>query len=225
MKEFVVHSIPGSPFGRALLATLAEKGAPCRFVALTPQDMRSAKHLALHPFGRLPILEHGDFRLYETQAMLRYLDRVLPKPALTPAEPQAAARMDQLMNINDWYLFLGAGAVIGFQRVVGPKMLGLATDEAAIAAALPKAQLAFDEIARLLANNTYLVGDTLSLADLLIAPQVDFLSFTPEWATLSARHANLVRWLARMNTRASMQATTWERVVAMAQGAALQKAS
>jgi glutathione S-transferase len=225
MKEFVVHSIPGSPFGRALLATLAEKGAPCRFVALTPQDMRSAKHLALHPFGRLPILEHGDFRLYETQAMLRYLDRVLPKPALTPAEPQAAARMDQLMNINDWYLFLGAGAVIGFQRVVGPKMLGLATDEAAIAAALPKAQLAFDEIARLLANNTYLVGDTLSLADLLIAPQIDFLSFTPEWATLSARHANLVSWLKRMNTRACMQATTWERVMAMAQGAALQKAS
>jgi glutathione S-transferase len=225
MKEFVVHSIPGSPFGRAVLATLEEKGASYRFAALTPQDLRSPKHLALHPFGRLPILEHGDFRLYETQAMLRYLDRVLSKPALTPAQPQEAGRMDQLMNINDWYLFQGAGAVIGFQRVVGPKLLGLATDEAAVAAALPKAQLAFDEIARLLANNTYLVGDTLSLADLLIAPQFDFLSFTPEWATLSERHANLVSWLKRMNTRPCMLATTWERVMAMAQGAALQKAS
>ena len=52
------------------------------------------------------------------------------------------------MNINDWYLFQGAGAVIGFQRVVGPKLLGMPTDEAAIAAALPKAQLAFDEVAQ-----------------------------------------------------------------------------
>jgi glutathione S-transferase len=32
----------------------------------------------------VPVLEHDGFLLYETQAILRYLDRVLPKPALTP---------------------------------------------------------------------------------------------------------------------------------------------
>ena len=225
MKDFIVHSIPGSPFGRAVLATLEEKGARYRLAPLTPQDMRTPRHLALHPFGRLPILEHGDFRLYETQAILRYLDRVLAQPALTPVDAESAARMDQLMNINDWYLVQGAGSVIGFQRVVGPKLLGLATDEAAIAAALPKAHKAIDEIARLLGSNAHLAGETLSLADLLIAAPLDFLSLTPEWATLARGHANLVGWLARMNSRPCMQATTWERVAAMAQGTALQKAS
>jgi glutathione S-transferase len=225
MKEFLVHSIPGSPFGRAVLATLEEKGARYRLAALSPQEMRSEKHLALHPFGRLPILEHGGFRVYETQAILRYLDRVLPAPSLTPLDAQLAARMDQLMNINDWYLFQGAGSVIGFQRVVGPRLLGLPTDEAAIAAALPQAQRAFDELGHLLGSSAFLTGEHLSLADLLIAPPIDFLEATPEWATLTRNHANLLAWRERMNSRACMQATTWERVRVMAQGAPLQKAS
>jgi len=225
MKEFVVHTIPGSPFARAALATLEEKNTRYRLVPMTPQDMRGSRHLALHPFGRVPILEHGDFRVYETQAILRYLDRVLPRPALTPADPQLAARMDQLMNINDWYLFRDASAPIGFQRVVGPMLLGLTPDEAIITAAMPKAQLAFDELARLLSANPFVAGDTLTLADLIIAPHLDMLSGTPEWATLTRAHANITAWLARMNARPSMQATTPQRVVAMAQAAALSKAS
>jgi glutathione S-transferase len=60
MKEFAVYTIPGSPFGRAVLATLEEKGARYRLKAMTPQQMRSPEHLALHPFGRMPSLEHGD---------------------------------------------------------------------------------------------------------------------------------------------------------------------
>lgn len=224
MKEFVIHTVPGSPFARAALATLEEKGAAWRLAPLGPQEMRGPRHLALHPFGRVPILEHGDFRVCETQAILRYLDRVLPQPALTPADPQAAARMDQLMNINDWYLFRDASAVIGFQRVVGPMLLGLPTDEAAIAACMPKAQLAFDELARLLAGNPFVAGAALTLADLIIAPHLDMLSGTPEWVTLTRPHANIRAWLDRMNARSSLQATTPQRVMALAQ-AALPKAS
>jgi glutathione S-transferase len=217
MKDIVVHTIPGSPYGRAVLATLEEKGARYRLAAMTPQGMRSAEHLALHPFGRMPILSLGDFRLYETQAIVRYVDRALPGPALTPAAPEAAARMDQLMNINDWYLFLGGGATIGFQRVVGPRLLGMPTDEAAVAAALPKVQLAIDVIAGELGRKPYLVGDDVTLADLMLAPQLDVLSLTPEWATLAREHDDLRKWLERMNARSSMKRTTWENLAAMAQ--------
>lgn len=65
------------------------------------------------------------FQVYETQAIIRYIDRVLPRPPLTPGNPQAAGRMDQFMNINEWYLFKAAINVIGFQRVVGPRLMGL----------------------------------------------------------------------------------------------------
>ena len=219
MTDYVVHLIPGSPFARAVLATLEEKGAPYRVAPVMPGTLRSAQHLGRHAFGRVPVLEHGEFRLYETQAILRYLDRVLPEPALTPADPRSAARMDQLMNVNDWYLFHGVANVIAFQRIVGPRLMGLTPDEAAIAAAIPKARTVFDELARLLGAQACLAGDSLTLADLLLAPQLDFLQQTPEWQPLTAAHANLRQWLTRMQARASLRATTWEKVTAMAQAA------
>jgi glutathione S-transferase len=219
MSEFTVHSIPGSPFGRSVLAALQEKGASFRFSPVAPGGLRSPEHLARHPFGRVPVLEHHGFLLYETQAILRYLDRVLPAPALTPADPRRAARMDQVMNVNDWYLFHGVGNVIIFHRVVGPRVMGLRPDEAAIEAAMPKARAVFAELARLLGEQSFFAGDALTLADLLVAPQIDFFTETPEWADLGAPHPNLVAWLARMEARPSFMATTWERVSELAQAA------
>ena len=219
MSEFAVYSVPGSPFGRAVLTTLEEKGAPYRLAPLAPRALRSQENLKLHPFGRIPVLDHGDFRLYETQAILRYLDRVLPNPPLTPTNPRRAARMDQVMNINDWYLFQGVGNVIVFHRVVGPRVLGTTPDEDAIKAAMPKARTVFNELARLLGDQTYFAGDTLSLADLLLAPAIEFFTATPEWSELGAPHPNLVAWIARMQKRPSMKATTWERVSELAKAA------
>jgi glutathione S-transferase len=219
MSALTVHSVPGSPFGRAVLATLEEKGAPYRIAPVALGTFRSPEHLARHPFGRVPVLEHDGFMLYETQAILRYLDRVLPRPALTPADPRHAARMDQVMNINDWYLFHGVGNVIVFHRVIGPRVMGLAPDEAAIAAAMPKALTVFNELARLLGEKPYFAGDALSLADLMVAPAVEFFAMIPEWSSLGAPHANLVAWLARMQARPSMKATTWERVSELAKAA------
>jgi len=216
MNDFVIHSIPGSPFGRAVLLALEEKGARYRLAPVAPGTMRTPEHLARHPFGRVPVMDHGDFRLYETQAILRYIDRVLPEPALTPADPRAAGRMDQLMNVNDWYLFQGAANVIGFQRVVGPRLMGLTADEAAISAAMPRAHAVFAELARLLGGDAFFVGDSISLADLILVPQLDFMSQTPEWSPLTANAQNLRSWLDRMNARPSMHATTWERVAALA---------
>jgi len=219
MSAFVVHSVPGSPYGRAVLATLEEKGAPYRLAPVAPGTLRAEPHILRHPFGRVPVLDHGGFSLYETQAILRYLDRVLPSPPLTPADPRAAARMDQAMNVNDWYLFQGVGNVIGFQRVVGPRLMSLTPDETVIAEAMPKAHAVFDALARLLGDRPYFAGDAVSLADLMIAPQLDFISVTPEWAPLTADNSNLVAWLARMTTRPSLEATTWARVAATAKAA------
>ncbi len=219
MSEFIVHSLPGSPFGRAALATLEEKRTPYRFSVVPAGTWRTEPHISRHPFGRVPVLEHDGFMLYETQAILRYLDRVLPTPPLTSADPRVAANMDRAMNVSDWYLFNGVNNVIGFQRIVAPRLMGVAPDEAAIAAAMPKAHTVFNELARLLGAQPYFTGENVTLADLMIAPQLDFLALTPEWTELSARHRNLVDWLASMNARPSFQATTWEKLTELAKAA------
>ncbi|HVC29862.1 MAG TPA: glutathione S-transferase family protein [Steroidobacteraceae bacterium] len=219
MPDFMVHSIPGSPFGRAVLATLVEKNADFHLVGVDPRSIKSQPHLSMHPFGRVPVLEHDGFRLYETQAILRYLDRVLPSPVLTPVDPKAAARMDQILCIADWYLHQGVNNVIGFQRIVRTRLLGLPPDEPAIAEAMPRAHVVMAELSRLLAGNGYLAGAEMSLADIIVASQMDFLAQTPEWGPLTAERPNLPAWLARMNARQSFQATTWERVAGMAKAA------
>jgi len=212
MSAFTVHAIPGSPYARAVMATLEEKHVRWRLAPLTPGDHKKPAHLARHPFGRIPAVEHDGFVLYETQAIIRYIDRVFPDPPLTPRDPKLAARMDQAMNVNDWYLFQNCGAVIAFQRVVGPKLLGLTADEAAIAAAMPRAETVFAELSRLLGDQAYFVGENVSLADMMIGPQIDFMAMTPEWDRLVAGRKNLASWLERMRKRPSFQTTTWEKV-------------
>jgi glutathione S-transferase len=173
-------------------------------------------HRTLHTFGKVPVLEDGDFTLYEVQAILRYLDRVLPDPPLTPSDAKAAARMDQAMNINDWYLFQGCGSIITFQRVVGPRLMGLQPDEAAIAAAMPRAYQVFAELSRLLGDKPFFAGNDASLADLMLAPHFDFFSETPEWSLLTVSNSNLVAWMDRVKSTPAMSATTWAKVEAMA---------
>jgi len=219
MSDFIVHSFLGSPFGRSVLATLEEKGAPWQLAPLRPGDHKQASHLERQPFGRAPAIEHGGFRLYETQAILRYLDRVLPGSPLTPADPQAAALMDLVMNVNDWYLFQGVCEVIGFHRIVSPRVFGGVPDEDAIAASMPKAHIVFSELSRLLGDEPFMAGHALSLADLHLAPQMAMMALTPEWTTLTASHRNLVAWLERMEARPSFVATTWERLMEHAQAA------
>jgi glutathione S-transferase len=171
-----------------------------------PGDTKSPEYLARHPFGRMPAFQHGNFALYETQAILRYLDDIFPQPPFVPADPRAAARMNQIIGINDWYLFPNAAAPIVFQRLIGPVLLGTATDEAVVAAAVPMAKTCVVELDRLLGAQRFLAGETLSSADIILAPQLDFFAATPE-GRKALEGTGLKAWLARMNARPSMIAT------------------
>jgi glutathione S-transferase len=206
MSDIIVYGVPGSPFLRAVQMGLEEKKAACRLQAMGPGESKSEAYLKKHPFGRVPAFEHGNFGLYETQAILRYLDDIFPEPPLTPPDPRAAARMNQIIGINDWYLFPKAAAVIVFNRIVGPALLGSKTDEAAIEAAVPMGRTCIGELDRLIGAQQFLAGESLSIADLMLAPQLDFLAETPEGKSLLAG-TRIEAWLARMNERPSMRAT------------------
>jgi glutathione S-transferase len=208
----IVHGIPGSPYVRAALLTLEEKGADYEFAALAPGTLKQQPHLSRHPFGRIPAFEHDAWMLYETQAIMRYVDTVVPGPRLQPEEPRAAARMNQLMGITDWYVMPQVSAPITRNRVVAPRF-NRPVDEDAIVKAIPNARICIAEIARLLDDHTLMAGDSLSLADLLLAPHLSMLAQAPEGIQILQEHENLSGWLARMEARPSMAGTTWERLL------------
>lgn len=212
MSDFTVHGIPGSPYVRAVLLTLEEKGAPYHFAARPMGGHRGPDYRAIHPFHKIPTLDHGGFRLYETHAILRYLDRVIDGPALVPDEPRAAARVDQLISFTNDYLVRRVSAVLSFNRLIAP-MLGLPADEAAVAAGLAPAAEVIAELAHLLADQRCFGGDSVSLGDLMVAPHLDFLREYQEGRDLLAAHPTLGEWIERMAARPSFAATTWDALI------------
>ena len=104
MSPIIVHGIPGSPYVRMPLLACEEKGAPYRLAAMPFGTTKTPEHLARHPFGRIPVIEHDGFWLYESDAIIRYIDQVFPGPSLVPSDPKAQARMNQVMGIVDCYV-------------------------------------------------------------------------------------------------------------------------
>jgi glutathione S-transferase len=214
MSDFTIYGIPGSPYVRAALLGFEEKGVPYRLAPLAFGEQKSPAHLARQPFGRIPAMDHGDFRLYETQAILRYLDRLFATPPLVPTDAQREARMNQVMGITDWYVMPDVSAGICFGRLIAPRF-GWPVDEARIAASVPRASVCIDEIGRLLGEQAFMAGDAVSLADLMLAPHLALFSETDEAKPMFGRNPNLVEWVQRMNARPSMASTTWERLASL----------
>jgi glutathione S-transferase len=212
MSGMIVHGVPGSPYVRAVLLTLEEKGADYELAAMQLGTLKQEPHLSRHPFGRIPAFEHDGWPLYETRAIMRYVDAVLAEPRLQPEGPRELARMEQLMNITDWYVMPQVSRTITFNRVVAPRF-GRPVDEEAVTKAIPDARHCIGEIARLLDGNTWTAGNAISLADLLLAPHLSMLAQAPEGAAILREHANLRGWLDRMEARPSMQVTQWDRLL------------
>jgi glutathione S-transferase len=212
MSEIVIHAAPGSPYCRAALLGLEEKRAAYRFAAVPPGTTRTPEHLQKHPFGRVPVLDHGDFRVYEAQAILRYVDAILPGPALQPKEPKAMARMSQIANIGDWYVFPSIAVGINAERLVSQLFWNRPPDERNIANALPQARICIGELERLKGDTEFMVGNELSIADLMLAPHLALFSITPEGQEMLSG-SPLTAWLDRMSKRDSWAATEMERLM------------
>jgi glutathione S-transferase len=114
--------------------------------------------------------------------------------------------MNQIIGIVDAYAWPSIAAGIVFNRIVAPR-LGLPVDEAAVAAALPRARLCLSEIARLMGDQQFLAGERVSLADLMVIPLLYYFSRLPEGEAPLAEHPDLRAWIARMAERQSFHVT------------------
>jgi glutathione S-transferase len=207
MTGITVYGIPGSPFLRSVEVTLKEKGLDYHLQVMAPVEHKGEEHLKLHPFGKVPAFEHDGLAVYETQAILRYVDDRFPNPPLTPGVAPLRARMNQVIGIIECYFFPKAATPIAFNRIIGPKLLGLPSDEAAIEEAMPMARTCFAELDRLLGDKPYFTGSNVSLADIMLGAQLDLLCDCHEGHQLIDETANLEGWLDRMRSRPSFAQT------------------
>src|SRR5260221_4513136 len=94
-KPEIIGSIR-STYTRTACMVCEEKGID---YVLTETPLRAAELRAIHPFGKMPVLRHGDVELCESKAIATWLDRSFPAPYVFPSEPRLAALTEQLVSL------------------------------------------------------------------------------------------------------------------------------
>lgn len=183
---------------------LAEKGleADLSVVDLSKGEQKKAGHLARQPFGVIPAITIDGFTMYESLAIVRYLEHRYPAPALTPKSDQNVARMEQFLSVEYSYL-AGAVGVVMVQKILNP-MFGRPVDELQVTSARDRLSQVFDVLEAALAQQPYLAGDQFSLADLNFLPGLSTLQKANESLIIDERPSCLA-WMQRITSRPSWQ--------------------
>lgn len=194
---------PASTCTRKVLCALYEKGATFDYqiIDITRGEQKSPEHLARQPFGVVPALQDGDFNLYESRAIIRYLDQILPGTALTPADPKARAKMEQWISVEQSYF--SPQAMKAIMNIWYASMSGNSPDQAVIDAGLAGAAKALDVLEQALPADGFLAGE-FSLADICYAPYLQYLEDMRIGAIIADR-PKVAAWWHRVSGRNSWQ--------------------
>ncbi|HEU4412085.1 MAG TPA: glutathione binding-like protein [Polyangiaceae bacterium] len=198
---------PMSTCTRKVLTLLDEKGAKADMVVvdLMKGEHKQPPHLARQPFGQIPAIEDGDLRLYESRAILRYLDETLPGPTLTPKDAKGRALMEQWISVETSNFTPHAMAIL-YQLFFGP-MRGATPDQAKVAEASEKLSAATEVLDRQLARGPYVLGDAFTLADICYMPYVEYVTQTSAKDAILS-HPNVAAWWGRVSERPSWRKAT-----------------
>ncbi len=196
-----------SVYVRIVRITLAEKAVAYDQVAFDVFDRTDWPDdwLERQPFGLVPAFEHDGFRLYEARAITRYIDEVFDGPALQPDNAPERARMEQVISVLDGQGYWPMVRQIFIESIERPRK-GEA-DEAAIAAAVPKARRCLAALASLLGDHAYFAGADFSRADAHAVPMFQYVLEAPEGQQLLNAQPSLAAWWQRVAQRPSVQST------------------
>lgn len=190
-----------SPFVRKVLAFAAEKGVA---VENDPRGLRggSPAFVAASPFGKIPAMADGDYSLADSSAIVHYLEAKHPDPALIPADPRERGKVVWFDEFADT-IAVGCFGKMFFNRIVGPRFMGVAGDEAVAAAAQANEMPPIlDYLESVVPGAGFLVGNRLTLADLAVASPFVNLAHL-DIAIDAGRHPKLKAYLDAILARPS----------------------
>jgi len=195
-----LHYHPLSTYSRRVRIALIEKNIPAQLVELNMAAgaHRAPEYLAINPYGRVPTLEEDGFLLYESTAILEYLEATHPQPPLVPSDARGRALVSMHMKLCDLQLGRQTGIIIFPKRFL-PKDRW---DEKAMAQAKKEIEKHLGILDAQLQGKEYLVGNRYSLVEVCYTPFVQFfplMEITPPPAVGA--------WAARMLERPSAQQT------------------
>jgi len=200
-----VYGVSASPFVRKVRVVLAEKGLDYQLEPVIPGPQAPPDYRKLSPLGKVPAFRDGDRTLADSSVISAYLERVAPEPQLYPKDPYDYARALWFEEYGDGGLVPVVGPKIFFQRVVGPKFFGQATDEAVVKQALENELPPLFDYLEGQVGGEFLVANRLTIGDIGVVSPLVNLRFAG--VTVDAkRWPKLAAYVGRIMSRPSFAA-------------------
>jgi glutathione S-transferase len=189
----------------ARLALLA-KEVEHRTIEVDPFAELSEAYLELQPFGRVPVLIHGRFRLFETGAITRYADRAFKGRPLQPESASALARMDQVISVVDAYAYWPMVRQVSSHAFFRP-FFGEKSSRAEVDRGLEASRKILSFLDGVAGEGLVLSGGEITLADFHLAPVMDCFVRAREGKAALSLHVALQRWWDHMSVLDVVKAT------------------
>lgn len=195
-----------SVYTRTVRLALLLKNVEHDTIDVDPFAELPQNYLALHPFGRVPVLTHGTFELFETAAITRYIDRTFDGPSLQPKRVAALARMDQVIAVADAYAYWPMVRQLSSHAFLRP-LFGEASSREEIRLGLAASTKALSFFDRVAGEGEVLTGHDISLADCHLAPMMDYFVRAEEGKEALSLHIALREWWDRVSGLTTLKAT------------------
>jgi glutathione S-transferase len=191
MSPVRIHGYLVSTWVRTVCMVCVEKGIDYELLAIA---YGGPEHHALHPFAKIPVLQHDGHTVTESLSIVGYLDEAFDGPGLQPEDLDERTRMREWMGLCADYVY--RLVVRGIPRARQP------TDEE-----LASARGVLEQVETLIGDGPFLVGQQISLADLYLAPQLSNVrEKAPELLEPLVRSR---RWLSSIESRPSFRQTSY----------------
>lgn len=176
---YILYHFPYSQHARRVVSLMVEANLEyeLRHVAMDKDEHRSVEYLAINPNHQVPTLVDGETKIYESNAILRYL---CAKHGLTAWYPEVLPVRAKVEQWLDWNQCRLSPTVVDI--VLNSVFLGSAGDRAAVERALSRLPELWSILDTGLAGTPFLAGSRPTIADLSLASsifQLTFASITP----------------------------------------------
>jgi glutathione S-transferase len=198
MPALEIIGIPQSNYVWAVRMVCEEKGVP---YAHKPELPHSPDVDAIHPFGKVPVMRHGDVELCESKAIATYIDRVFDGPKVIPDDVRLATQVEQWVSLGntEFDKLMVRQYVLGYILAKDGK-----PDRTALGAAAEKMKPQVEVLDRAVASG-HLVGASLTLADINILPMLFYVNQFEEGKALLGAAKNLPAYMERHFARESFR--------------------
>ncbi len=203
------YTVNGSPNCRKVHAVINYLGLDVKIIelGLTTGELEAPEFRALNPNGMVPVLEDGDLKLWESNAITQYLASLAPASSLYPDNPRIRADIHRWQDWEQCHFNRACGGFL-FENLLKP-MLKIGEPDAAVLKEAEQNFMRFGQILEdQLEGRNFILGKDVTLADFSVG---SMMVYADAAGIPLASFKNISSWTNRMES-----ISAWAEVPALA---------